>query len=162
MRVLDLIRSLHRDKDGAALIEFTLVAPLLILLMCGLGEFGQALRQYHVMQKGVTQAARFLARTPSAPCPAPDAAWSTYVAQAKNVAIYGGATSGTPLYKGWTNPSTVSIGAPACLANPRLNGQDLPKITVTATAPYQDLGMLSAIGLSSFNITVAHQELKVF
>jgi len=125
------------------------------------GPSSKPLRRLSVGVGGAPRSAK-IARTPSAPCPAPDAAWSTYAAQAKNVAIYGGATSGTPLYKGWADPGTVSIGAPACLANPRLNGQDLPQITVTATAPYQDLGMLSAIGLSSFNITVAHQELKVF
>jgi Flp pilus assembly protein TadG len=157
------LRQLQRDTGGTALIELALLAPLLISLMCGLAEFGQVLRQYHVMQKGVQDAAHYLARAPSDPCAAggPDANWATYVGEAKNLAIYGKTTSGTPLYKGWTSPATVAVPNPACLANPRTNGSQLPQITVTANAPYVDLGMLTVLGFGPITLRVSHQELKV-
>ncbi len=157
------LRRLTGDCGGAALVEFTLVAPMLIGLMCGLAEFGQALRQYHVMEKGVRDAARYLAHaSASPPCTGvADPNWATYVGQAKNLAVYGVTSGGTALFKGWTDTTTVAVPDPTCLANPRVNGADLPQITVTATAPYVDLGMLSALGLGSINLTVSHQELKV-
>jgi Flp pilus assembly protein TadG len=144
-------------------VEFTLVAPLLVSLMCGLAEFGQGLRQYHVMQKGVRDAARYLSRVPvNPPCAGGDAdAWSAYVTGAQNLAIYGVTTTGSPLFGGWTDPTTVTAPAPTCLANPRVNGADLPQITVTANAPYIDLGLLSFLGLGPITLTVSHQELKV-
>jgi Flp pilus assembly protein TadG len=158
-------RKLGADRRGAALVEFTLVTPLLVALMCGLAEFGQALRQYHVMEKGVGDAARYLARAPADPCASPaDPNWATYVGQAKNLAVYGATTSGTALYRGLTTTAiTASVSAASCTdANPRgASASPLPKITVTASAPYADLGMLSALGLGAITLTVSHQELKV-
>ena len=55
-------------KRGAALVEFTLVAPLLVMLMCGLAEFANAMRQYHIMEKGVRDAGRYLARAAMSGC----------------------------------------------------------------------------------------------
>lgn len=144
------------------LVEFTLVAPLLIALMCGLAEFGLVLRQYAVMTKGVGDATRYLARAPAnPPCTGvADANWTTAVTEAKNLAIYGVTSGGTALFKGWTNPATIVV-TDTCLANPRVMGSALPQITTTATAPYADLGMLSVIGLGPITLTVTHQELKV-
>lgn len=157
------LRQFRKDHSGAALIEFTVLAPLLISLMCGLAEFGQALRQYHVMEKGVRDAARYLSRVPAnPPCTGvADASWGAYVIQAQNLAIYGATTTGTPLFKSWTDTATVSVPDPPCVANPRVNGAAMPKITVTATAPYADLGMLSVLGFGPITLTVSHQELKV-
>jgi|GEM_PF-4743935 len=89
------LRQFRKDHSGAALVEFTLLAPMLVALMCGLAEFGLALRQYHVMEKGVRDAARYLSRVPAnPPCVAADPNWATYVTQAKNLAIYGVTTTG--------------------------------------------------------------------
>lgn len=163
MGLFQHLKRLNHDRKGAALVEFTLVAPMLIGLMCGLAEFGQALRQYHVMEKGVRDAARYLAHAPAnPPCTGiADATWGTYVGEAKNLAVYGRTSSGTALFKGWTDTGTVSIPDPPCLANPRSNAATLPQITVTAAAPYSDLGMLGFLGFGPITLTVSHQELKV-
>lgn len=157
------LRRLRGECGGAALVEFTLVAPMLIGLMCGLAEFGQALRQYHVMEKGVRDAARYLTHIPADPC-APSADWPSSVASAKNLAVYGAASGGTALYSGWNDVSTVSVAVASCgvLNNPRgPNAPTLVQVTVTATAPYVDLGMLSFLGLGSISLTASHRELKV-
>ncbi|CAN7382649.1 pilus assembly protein [Phenylobacterium sp. LjRoot225] len=163
MNLIANLRQFRRDHSGAALVEFTILAPLLISLMCGLAEFGQVLRQYHIMEKGVRDAARYLSRVPAnPPCTGiADPNWGTYVAQARNLAVYGVTSTGTPLFNGWTNTATVSVPDPPCLANPRVNGADLPRITVTATAPYADLGLLSVLGVGPLTLTVSHEQLKV-
>jgi Flp pilus assembly protein TadG len=157
------LRRLKRDSGGSALLEFTLLAPLLISIMCGLAELGQALRQYHVMEKGVRDAARYLSHVPAnPPCTGiADPNWATSITQAQNLAVYGSITTGTPLFKGWANPATVTVANPPCVANLRVNGADLPQITVTASAAYTDLGMLRFLGLKPITLTVSHQELKV-
>jgi Flp pilus assembly protein TadG len=164
------LRRLRRENRGAAIVEFTLVAPILITLMCGLAEFSLALRQYHVMEKGVRDAARFLAAVPAhPPCtgivdPAGATSWNTYVAQAKRLAIYGVVSGGTPLSKTWTNLSTVTLSPdpPTCVTTLRPLGGALPKIKVTATATYAGMGMLSAIGIPPMTLTVSHEELKTW
>jgi hypothetical protein len=170
MGLLARFPRLRRETSGAALVEFTLVAPLLISLMCGLAEFSQVLRQYHIMEKGVRDAARYLSAVPAnPPCtgvvdPAGAPSWSTYVTRAKHLAIYGSISGSTPLLRAWTNPATVTLVSdpPQCVANPRPFGNPLPKIKVTATAPYVDLGMLSVLGFGPITLSVSHEELKVW
>lgn len=170
MNLLADFQRLRRNCRGAALVEFTLVAPLLIALMCGLAEFGQALRQYHVMEKGVRDAARYLTHVSvNPPCMGatdpPGYTWTQALADAKNLAVYGSVSGSTPLFKSWASTSTVTVDDATCLSNPRdptgVRVNTLPQITVTASAPYVDLGMLSFLGLGPFTLTVSHQELKV-
>ncbi|MDZ7674672.1 MAG: TadE family protein [Acidimicrobiales bacterium] len=44
--------------DGAALVEFALVAPVLVLIVFGLIEFGMALNDYQSIRNGVREGAR--------------------------------------------------------------------------------------------------------
>jgi Flp pilus assembly protein TadG len=55
------LRKLHLDESGAAIIEFTLVLPLLLLLTFGLVDFGMAFWQFNAVEKATGAGARFLA-----------------------------------------------------------------------------------------------------
>ena len=57
-RRLARLRRRERREGGAALVEFALVAPLLILLLFGLIEFGMALNDYQSIRQGVRDGAR--------------------------------------------------------------------------------------------------------
>src|SRR5512145_2060998 len=109
---LALSRFLH-EKRGAALVEFTLVAPLLVFLMCGLAEFACVMRQYHIMEKGVRDAGRYLARVPMTGCTLNGAA----VTQAQNLALTGRTGSGSFLLPSWTDPATVTVAVAQCVDN---------------------------------------------
>jgi Flp pilus assembly protein TadG len=60
---------LIRDDTGAALVEFALVVPLLVLLLFGITEFGRALNYWIDETHLANEAARFAAvnRNPGAP-----------------------------------------------------------------------------------------------
>jgi len=168
MALLNLLRRLRRSSDGAALVEFTIAAPLLLLLMCGVVEMANAMRQYHVMEKGVRDAARYLAASSANPpcvgvADPPGYSWSQAKTEAKHLALYGVTSGGAAFFKGWTDDNTVTVNDGTCLTNPRgASANPLARVTVTATATYSQLGMLSLIGLASPTLTVSHQELKVF
>ena len=155
-----LLPRFFKAREGAALVEFTLVAPLLILLMCGMAEFSNAMRQYHVMEKGVRDAGRYLARVPMSGCTISGAATT----EAKNLAITGRISSGAALLPNWTDPATVTVSVSDCFNNAggAYRGHAvIPIIQVTANAPYQDVGMLSIIGVSGLQLQVTHRQLWV-
>lgn len=52
---------LWRDRQGASLLEFTVVLPFLLAFGLGVLEFGNLLYQYHQVTTGVRDAARYLA-----------------------------------------------------------------------------------------------------
>lgn len=158
-----MIRPLRRfaaARRGAALVEFTLVAPLLIMLMCGMAEFAQAMRQYHIMEKGVRDAARYLARSEMNGCSLDAGA----VSDAQNLAITGQISGGSFLFPTWTNPGSVVASVPQCIDNSSgtYRGYDnMPVIEVTANAPYADLGMLTVLGFGGIVLEVSHQQLWI-
>jgi Flp pilus assembly protein TadG len=55
------LRSFLGDVGGAALVETTLVFPLMLVLMFGLVEFGNVMWQYHADEKATSAGARYLA-----------------------------------------------------------------------------------------------------
>jgi Flp pilus assembly protein TadG len=59
-----LVRKLVRRESGAAMVEFALVAPLLILLASGVIDLGRAFKQYNTLSQAVRDGARFAATHP--------------------------------------------------------------------------------------------------
>lgn len=149
-----------RARRGAALVEFSLVAPMLIFLMCGMAEFASVMRQYHIMEKGVRDAGRYLARVPMAGCTLNAGS----VAIAQNLAITGRLSGGPALLSTWADASTVTVTVPQCVNNTAgtYRGRaDMPVIQVTADAPYTDLGLLTIIGIGDIDLQVSHQQLWI-
>ena len=55
------ISKLRNGDEGANLVEFALLAPLLILLVLGIVEFGFKFSQYNELRHGVREGARYAA-----------------------------------------------------------------------------------------------------
>ena len=70
-----------KRQQGAAIVEFALILPFLLVLTFTVTEMGRAFYQYNVLVKSVREAARYLTtRTPH------DAA---VITNAKNIILYG-------------------------------------------------------------------------
>lgn len=93
---------------GAALVEFVLVAPLLLLMMLGVAELGRALFEYNSLTKAVREGARYMAGN------APGTMNVLVVTQqlrteTENLIIYGFPTGGArPLVSGLA-PQNITI-----------------------------------------------------
>lgn len=62
VRFIENMRFRYRRDAGAAAVEFAIILPLLILLVFGIVEFGQAYNRSQAMQAAVREAARFGAK----------------------------------------------------------------------------------------------------
>ena len=115
----------HRQRQqGLAMVEFTLVLPVLLLLLLAFGEFGRMLYQYNVLLQASRDADRFVASQ----------AWNstlgavtlsdTLLTQTKNVAVYGvPANTGTAVVSGLTTGNVVVAAV----------GTDHVRVTITYT-----------------------------
>jgi Flp pilus assembly protein TadG len=124
-------RSCSRER-GVAMVEFTIVAPLLLLLIFGVTEVGRAIIQYNAVTKsvrdGVRHAAAYGLRGSSGTAyidPALDA-------EIRNLIVYGDAQGGaTPIVEGLaTDQIQITVIPP-----------DIVK--VSATYPYSPILGLS-------------------
>jgi TadE-like protein len=145
------MRRLAKDESGAALVEMTVAAPLLIVLTAGAMAFGQIMLDYATANKSMRDATRFLSRLPAgAVC-----GWG--LNRAKNMAVYGQETAGTtPLISGW-DPSTVSLASPNCSGTPT----DPFNVKLQAAIPYSNT-ILAVIGLgTTFTMSASHEEAHI-
>ncbi len=158
------------DCGGAALIEFTLVAPLLFSLVLGTIEFGRYLEQHHTLVKSARDATRYLSRiemncagTTNFCCPSTDASWGNAETNARNLAMRGSIDPAAPfVLSTWTDPATITFTV-TCLDNTGAGyrGQaDIPIVTTSISVPYTQVGFLSFLGVGPLNLQASHQEVN--
>ncbi|MGE8486575.1 MAG: TadE/TadG family type IV pilus assembly protein [Pseudomonas sp.] len=100
-------------QQGVALVEFTLVLPILLLLLLSLGEFGRMFYQYNVLLQASRDADRFVASQAWNSTLGAVSLSSTLLTQTKNVAVYGvPANTGTAVVSGLTtaNVAVAAVG----------------------------------------------------
>lgn len=176
-RISNLIRPFSADARGAALVEFSLVLPILVVLMALIGDFSRAVYQYHVAEKGVKSAARYLARVPDVTTCA-SSSFDAYKSNAVALAQKGSFNSTDPfVLNNWNSPSDIQVSV-TCVANPvdvntqqteYLGPVEIPIITVTTSFQFNDLGMLNIISLlksdhldrGKIEISASHREIYV-
>jgi len=141
-----------RDQGGAALIEFTIIAPLLLSLVLGIAEFGRFLYQYQMVVEGLRDAGRYLARL--------DANNATNQGNAANLATTGTIDgSGEPRVDGCVAGDVAfSVTDVDNTAGIYRGGAEIEVIEVTTTFDYADVGFLSALGFDPISIAAAHEQ----
>jgi len=151
------MRSLLRDSDGSALVEATIIIPVLLILVFGVFEFSALFWQQQLVSAGVRDAARYLARSvnPSA---------SVAETAAENLAVTGSIFGGTPRAPGWS-ASDVSVSfktienSAGANARGSYRGPDVIQIvTVSTSYTHSSLGFLEYLGLPNPVIHVSHSE----
>jgi Flp pilus assembly protein TadG len=143
---------LLRDQDGSALIEFTIMAPLLLSLVLGISEFGRFLYQYQMVLEGLRDAGRYLARL--------DANDATNQTNAANLATTGTIDgSGDPRVEGWEADDIGFLVTDIDnTAGTYRGAAEIEVIEVTTTFDYADVGFLSALGFDAISIDAAHEQ----
>ena len=114
----------HRRQRGVAAVEFGIMLVPLVLMACGVAEFGRAIYQYDTLTKATRSAARYLSQfSPD------DVAYPT--AATKCLAAYGNTIcSGQPLAPGLTTAMVVICD--------RVNGSGCPGQTFADVATYNN------------------------
>jgi Flp pilus assembly protein TadG len=115
----------HRQRQqGLAMVEFTLVLPVLLLLMLAFGEFGRMLYQYNILLQASRDADRFVASQAWNSTLGTITLSNTLLTQTQNVAVYGvPANTGTAVVSGLTTGNVVVAAV----------GTDHVRVTITYT-----------------------------
>ncbi|ESZ30325.1 MULTISPECIES: TadE/TadG family type IV pilus assembly protein [unclassified Mesorhizobium] len=151
-----IIRRFRGDENGAALVEAAITIPLVLLLSAGVFEFSNILNTRLLLEAGVEDAARYMARCSSD--------WATCKGRAENLAANGAVANGSARVTGWL-PTAVEITTAASLdAVDVATGTQLylsSKSTVDVvdvTTSYSYSGVWSSLGFGAVTLSVSHQE----
>jgi len=160
------IREAWRDKDGSALVEASLLTPLLVSLYFGVFDFSWYFYNQQLVEAGVRDAARYMARIEltggnTNPCAQKDPNGVLYTTDAANIAVTAQTSSGTARVTGWA-ASNVTI---SCVASPSLStgfyadgSASMTIIYVTTSFADPALGFFAVLGLSAPSLSFTHQE----
>ena len=152
-----------RSDSGTAAVEFGLIAPLFIVLMVGLLEFGYYLHQADTLEKSLRAGAMYAARSDLT---SSQTAFPTATETEIENVIKTGNKEGTgdPVLAGWN-------GCSGCLIitiinrNVSLNGNStsVNVIQLEATVPYDPVvsGALSLIGFDDLRIQFRHEQVHL-
>jgi len=155
-----MIRRIVTDNEGSALLEGTIVVPVLFSLVFGVLEFSYYFYQHHLVSTGVRDAARYLARVND-----PNNATSQAIAQ--SLAATGSPTPGSTFRRvAGFDPAEViitvtpiaNVAGGICGVNPCRGTNPLNRITVTGSFAWQPLGFWGFFGFGNKNVTVTHSE----
>ncbi|MCQ8871811.1 pilus assembly protein [Mesorhizobium sp. LMG17149] len=153
-----IIRRFQGDENGAALVEAAITIPLVLLLSAGVFEFSNILNTRLLLEAGVEDAGRYMARCSSD--------WATCKGRAQNLAANGVVANGSARVTGWL-PAAVAITTAVSLqAVDVATGTQLylsskstvDVVDVTTSYSYSGSGFLSYLGFSPLTLTVSHQE----
>ena len=102
MPVPNTLRDARRQR-GLAIVEFAIGAPLLLLLLLGIGEFGRLLSQYNELLQGSRDAARYVSSHAMNETLGTIDLTTALKSTAKNLVVYGAPSTGTkPVVPGLT------------------------------------------------------------
>ncbi len=149
------LNSLRRDRRGAAAIEFALFAPLFLLVLIGVIEFGRLLAQSNAVEKGLRAGAMLAARS--------DFPLSADRKQRiRNVVMTGNIDATPPfLVDGWEKAGASLVIETSTFTSGGVI--DLPVIRLVATVPYDPLipGLMSSFGFNNLKIETAHEQAHI-
>lgn len=135
-------RRFWRADSGSALVETITIAPIMIVFLVGILEFGALLYAKLEVETGLRAAARYTARCQNITFGCSDA-------MARNIAIYGNAAgTGGPRVQGWTTGDITITPAAAVGA----------AVRVDTNFNYAGSPLLSLIGLASITVTAFHED----
>ncbi|AZO71719.1 MAG: pilus assembly protein [Mesorhizobium sp.] len=161
-KINHFIQRFRCDEDGTALVEMAIVAPFVLLLSAGVFEFSNMLNTRLLLEAGVEDAARYMARC--------SGDWDTCKGLAQNLAANGAVDGTSARVTGWlpaqviiTKTSTAAVDTtttpPTEIYLSSKSTVDV--VTVSTAYNYPDVGFWSYLGFGDLTLSVAHQE-RVF
>jgi Flp pilus assembly protein TadG len=157
-------RNLRNDRSGQAAAEMALVMPILLILMFGAAEVGHYFYQEHIVVDAVRDGARYAARQSlnDVNCAGVVPGVETSVRRATRLVSPNAAdTAENRRIFNWDDDNTVTVSV-ACAENEDFAGlyvnmNDLPRVRVEATVPYNSLFSFLGFGSLSLNLVASSE-----
>jgi Flp pilus assembly protein TadG len=159
-------RSLWRDDEGSALVEATIVMPLLLTLFLGVFEFSWFFYNQQLVVSGLRDAARYMTRIELTngnrdPCVQKDQNGVLYTEDAANIATTAEATGGSARVNGWSAADvTINCVSSAALENGDYADGSTSMTIIDVATRFADpsLGLFASLGLKPPMLSFSHQE----
>jgi Flp pilus assembly protein TadG len=157
---------IQNDERGAALIELTVILPILLTIGLGVAEFGSLIYNYHLISTGIRDAARYAAGLPSgsADNDVKCIALTGYVAGSLCSASSTPSCTTACRVSWWNNVNTIAV-TPELKTNDDgagnklyRGGEQITLVTVSTDIDYGGVGFLAYLSIGQMTFHIEHEE----
>ncbi len=146
LRQFRTTRRLGSDQDGAALVEFALTLPMMLLVFAVIIEGSRMLLAYQAAISGVRDAARYLSRVVPTDICATGGSVTGY--NARLLSIVRDSTSGPSVLPSAVTVNSVAAGLTCTAGSFRVNPAPVATVTASVTITYPFAGLFTFAGSS--------------
>lgn len=150
-----------RGRDGAILVEFGLVMPLMLLLLMVMFESGRMVRNHQLAIAGVRDASRYLARIAPVDICITGGSVTGYTTQLTNIVTQD--ITGTGLFPGYVTVNSVTPSIACIPGTYRVDPAPIATVTANLSIEFPFSGIMSYFGSSLPTVTTTvTDQAKVF
>jgi Flp pilus assembly protein TadG len=164
-RLRKALSSLGLDESGAVLVEMTLVAPFMLTLAAGVFEFSNIIHTRLLIEAGIDDSARYIARCVRKPADKPGCQTSAQNIAATSTPDGTGALRVTSCNPAWSAAAVTVTYTPFVAVDPATGVRtfltstgSVEVVNVTTTCRYVGTGLLNFLGFSPLTLTETHNE----
>ena len=144
-------RRFLRAEDGAALVEFALVLPMMLIVFAVIIEGSRLMHSFQTAIGGVRDATRFLARVVPADICTTGGSVAGHTAQLQ--AIVGQSLSGNPVFPIAVTVNSVTPSVTCVVGAYRVNPAPVANVSANVTVAFPFASVFSLIGASPSSLT---------
>lgn len=142
-----ILQTLRRDDSGAALVEFAIALPLVLVLFAVTIEGGRLLWAYQATAAGVRDAARYLARAADTSVCAPGGSLDGYTTTLEGIVRT--SSSGTGIFPTGISVTSVTPSLTCVNGTYRLSPAPVAQVTATLQVTFPFGGVFTLVGLGT-------------
>jgi Flp pilus assembly protein TadG len=140
-------RTIKEDESGVAAVEFALMLPFFVVFLFGSLDAAYLLFQSHRVEQGLELSGSYLSKAPDP---------QSVSASARQLAVTGELTGGTPRVKGWS-ASDITVTYRAVSGEFR-EGDSARVVVISSVHDYKGFGFLNSIMGGGLKIRATHEE----
>lgn len=142
---------LVRDDAGAALVEFAIILPMMLVVFAVIIEGSRLMLSYHGAIAGVRDATRFLARVVPGTICATGGSVAGYAGQLQT--IVGASVGGSPVLPSGVTVNSVTPSHTCVTGTYRINPTPVATVTASITVTFPFSGLFTLVGATAPTLT---------
>ncbi|MEE9427819.1 MAG: TadE/TadG family type IV pilus assembly protein [Paracoccaceae bacterium] len=148
---IPIIRKFTRNQSGAALVEFAIILPMLLIIFAVIIEGSRLMISYQSAISGVRDATRYLSRVVSADICTTGASISGYTTQLQS--IVGQSATGNSVFPSYVTINSVTPSYNCVAGTYRISPAPIAQVTANVSINFPFAGLFSLVGLTQGTIT---------
>lgn len=146
-----ILRKFSRNQDGAALVEFAIILPMMLIIFTVIVEGSRMMISYQAAISGVRDATRYLSRVVASDVCTTGAPITGYTTKIQT--IVGQSATGNSVFPSYITINSVTPTYSCVAGTYRISPAPIAQVTANISIDFPFAGLFTLVGLTQSQIT---------